>query len=251
MDISKLIANKGLSELEIKVLNFMLGNLSLCQKIGVRGVSKHNYTSTSTIMRLSKKLGYSGYIDMIYGLSALVKESSCGNEYTSEFLNNLNNPDLMKFNRREEVDKLLALLSTDTHKSIFIYGTGLSYVPAQYLYKKLMILGKSCIIATGSDSIGIFENNLKNIHFMIVFSKSGETPLVIDKVSMAKLNGIKTVAFTRETDNSLSSMADICFRIEDFNKLDDRNLLPNTFYPKTLMLIELLLFEFTLDRKLF
>ena len=251
MDISKLITNKGLSQLELKVLNYMLENLSLCHKIGVRGVSKHNYTSTSTIMRLSKKLGYSGFIDMIYGLSALVKENSCGDEYTSEFLSSLNNPDLMKFNKIEEVDKLLDLLSRDTHKSIFIYGTGLSYVPAEYLYKKLMILGKSCIIATGSDSIGIFENNLKNIHFMIVFSKSGETPIVIDKVSTAKKNGLKIVSFTSETDNSLSYMADVCFRIEDLNKLDDRNLLPNTFYPKTFMLIELLLFELTLNTKTF
>lgn len=251
MDISKLTANKGLSELEIRVLNFILENLDLCQKIGVRGVSKHNYTSTSTIMRLSKKLGYSGFVDMIYGLSSLIKKDCCGNEYTSEFLNSLNRPDLMKYNKREEVDKFLEILSADTHKSIFIYGTGLSYVPAEYLYKKLMILGKSCIIATGSDSIGIFENNLKNIHCMILFSKSGETPIVIDKVSTAKRSSIKIIAFTRETANSLSSLADICFRIEDFNKLDDRNMLPNTFYPKTFMLIELLLFEFTLDNKLF
>ncbi len=61
MDISKFIQNKGLTEIEIEVLNYMIDNINDINKMGVRGVAKNNFTSTSTIMRLAKKLGYSGF----------------------------------------------------------------------------------------------------------------------------------------------------------------------------------------------
>lgn len=34
------------------------------------------------------------------------------------------------------------------------------------------------------------------------------------------------------------------FHIEDSNKLDDRNMMANTFFPNVLMLIELLIYEY-------
>ncbi len=55
MDISKFIQNKGLTEIEIEVLNYMIDNINDINKMGVRGVAKNNFTSTSTIMRLAKK----------------------------------------------------------------------------------------------------------------------------------------------------------------------------------------------------
>lgn len=56
MDISKFIQNKGLTEIEIEVLNYMIDNINDINKMGVRGVAKNNFTSTSTIMRLAKNL---------------------------------------------------------------------------------------------------------------------------------------------------------------------------------------------------
>jgi len=73
MDISKFIQNKGLTEIEIEVLNYMIDNINDINKMGVRGVAKNNFTSTSTIMRLAKKLGYSGFLEMQYNLLSLTK----------------------------------------------------------------------------------------------------------------------------------------------------------------------------------
>lgn len=115
---------------------------------------------------------------------------------------------------------------------------------AEYINKKLLVMGKRCILSNGTDSIGVFENNLDFISAIIVISKSGETPMVLNKVKTAKEHNIKVISFTNERENSISKLSDIRFKIKDTNKLDDRNLMPNTFFPKVLVLIELLVYEY-------
>ena len=66
----------------------------------------------------------------------------------------------------------------------------------------------------------------------------------MDRVKTAKENGIYTVSFTNELDNRVNTLADMRFRIEDSNKLDDRNMMANTFFPNVMMLMELLIYEY-------
>ncbi len=53
-----------------------------------------------------------------------------------------------------------------------------------------------------------------------------------------------TVAITGEQKNSIGQFADLWFRIENPWKLDDQNTMPNTFFPQTMMLIELIAYEY-------
>ena len=54
-DISKLIQGKNLSELDIKILHYIIENIDDVLERGVREIAKDNFTSPSTIIRLSKK----------------------------------------------------------------------------------------------------------------------------------------------------------------------------------------------------
>ena len=127
---------------------------------------------------------------------------------------------------------------------IFLYATGFSAIPIEYLTKKLLVLGIKCIYSNGMDSIGVFENNLENMELFIAVSRSGETNWVVDRVKTAMENGVYTVSFTNEAENRVSSMTDMQFRIEDSNKLDDRNMMANTFFPNVIMFMELLIYEY-------
>lgn len=244
MDISKFIQNKGLTQTELQVLNYIIDNIDDVLKMGVRGVAKNNFTSTSTIMRLSKKLGYSGFLEMQYNLLYLTKNQSKDNLNDNDFIESLNMNSLLKENSREAIDGFIDILSNDDHKFIFIYANGFSGIVAEYVNKKLLVMGKRCIMSNGTDSVGVFENNLDFVSAIIVISKSGETPMVLNKVKTAKKHNIKVVSFTNESENSISKLSDIRFKIKDTNKLDDRNLRPNTFFPKVLVLVELLVYEY-------
>lgn len=244
MDLSKLVENKGLTEIELKVLNYMIDNIEDLNKMGVRGIAKNNFTSTSTIMRLAKKLGYSGFLEMQYNLLSLTKNELADNLHESDFIESLKMNNLLQGVSNEDINKFLDILFDDNQKFIFIYANGFSGIVAEYINKKFLVMGKRCILSNGTDSIGVFENNLDFISSIIVISKSGETPMVLNKVRTAKEHNIKVVSFTNELENSISKISDISFKIEDTNKLDDRNIMPNTFFPKVLIIIELLVYEY-------
>lgn len=241
VDISKLIQGKDLSESDQQLLTYIINNMDTVLQMGVRQIAKENYTSPATIIRLSKKLGYKGFIDLYYHLLPLVNaETVPGGNSEDEFFQ-LDHALVLQHNSIEDMDEFIGNVLSLDGKFIFIYAAGFSAIAAEYLYKKLLLLGKPVILATTLDSVGVLENNLKNIGAFVAISKSGETQSVVDKALKAKNADIFTVAFTKETTNRLGECSDLNFKVTDQHKLDDRNLLPNTFFPFTLMLVEYLL----------
>lgn len=237
-DISKLIQGKNLSELDIKILHYIIENIDDVLERGVREIAKDNFTSPSTIIRLSKKMGYTGFIDLYYQLLPMIKNTDDHPVDNDEEFLRISQKDFFKENSREDIHQFIHQVLHLKQKYIFIYATGFSAIAAEYLYKKLLVLGKKTVIATGTDSIGVFENNLEDIGAFVVISKSGETQQVIDKLLVAKDQGIFTITFTKETSNRAAELSDLNFKINDNNKLDDRNMLPNSFFPRLLMLVE-------------
>lgn len=63
VNIEKITQGKNLTDTEQTVLEYILDQLDTVQTEGVRGVARANYTSTSTIMRLARKMDYSGFVD--------------------------------------------------------------------------------------------------------------------------------------------------------------------------------------------
>ena len=73
MNIEKITQGKNLTDTERTVLEYILDHLDTVQTEGVRGVARANYTSTSTIMRLARKMNYSGFVDMCYKLRSFTE----------------------------------------------------------------------------------------------------------------------------------------------------------------------------------
>ncbi len=244
VDLSKLTAGRNLTEVENSVLRYMIDHMDSMLKMGVRGVAKENFTSTSTIMRLTKKLGYNGFVDMYYKLLPLVNRANDNVNTDMQFINSFCSNSLLKYNSYEDIREFARRIGHMGAGYVFLYATGFSAIPVEYLTKKLLVLGIKCIYSNGMDSIGVFENNLENMEMFIAVSRSGETNWVVDRVKTAMENGIYTVSFTNEAENRVSSMTDMQFRIEDSNQLDDRNMMANTFFPNVIMFMELLIYEY-------
>ena len=244
VDLNKFIEGKNLTEIEKTVLEYIVDNIDQVLKMGVRGVARANYTSSSTIMRLTKKLEYNGFVDMYYRLLPMIKSSEVIVHEDAHFIDSFSSNKLIKYNSYSKIREFAKKICEIDKKYIFIFGTGFSAMSAEYFNRKLLVLGRKCIMSSGMDSIGVFENNLSDMGMLIVISKSGETKSVVERVKTAKENGIYVVSFTNELNNSVNSLADLPFLIEDSNKLDDRNMAPNTFFPNVLMLIELLVYEY-------
>ena len=180
IDIEKLTCGIQLTDIERNVLEYLLTHLDQALKLGVRGVARENFTSTSTVMRLSRKLGYNGFIEMYYKLLGAVGGVSRGYEVNEDFVSHFAGKEAVSLenyqNLRRAAEKICA-----TPDTVFIYGMGFSSMMANYLGKKLLVLGIKCILSDGADSIGIFENNMESIGVFIAFSRSGRSPYVLKK----------------------------------------------------------------------
>lgn len=246
MNITKLVAGKKLNDVELRVLQYIIDNIDDVMNMGVRGIAKNNYTSTSVIMRLTKKLGYTGFIDMYYKVYPLIKSDRQHDNNLSDTVpgNPFSIAHLQQFNNYSQLQQLAQKLTIYDDKFFFVYATGFSAIVAEYIHKKLLVLGKKSMLATGSDSAGVFENNLSHVGIFFAVSKSGQTQQVVNKAITAKENGIYIVSFTNELANPLAEISDINFKIEDKCKFDDLNIFPNPFFPNVLMLFEAITYEY-------
>lgn len=241
MDLDKFTSGKQLTVLELSILDYIVKNIDEIQEMGVREVAEVTYTSPASVIRLSKKLGYTGYTDMYYSLLPIIKRDGHNEYKESNGLLNFDFSDILNGFSQEKIDLFNKYVFEKSDKYIFIYATGFSEIIAKYIYKKLLVLGRKVIISSGSDSIGIFENNLENIGAMLVVSKSGETNLVYNKLNKAAETNIYTISFTQDSYNRIAELSNLNIPIIDLHPLDDRNMLPNVFFSGVLLTFEYLL----------
>lgn len=244
IDISKIIQGKNLTELDVQIIRYIITNIDTVLQKGVREIAKDNFTSPATVIRLSKKLGYTGFVDMYYQLLPMIRNVEVPQSGDIEDFLQVSQTDFLTLNSMEDIETFISEVLNLDQKYIFIYATGFSAIAAEYFHKKLLVLGRKTIFASATDSVGIFENNLEDIGALVVISKSGETQTVIDKLHAAKEHHVFTVSFTKETENRIAKLSDLNFKIMDYNKLDDRNMLPNRFFPKLLLLFEFILKQY-------
>ncbi len=242
-NIEKLTHGIKLSETERQVFQYIIDHHDEMLKLGVRGIAEKNYTSTSTVMRLTKKLGYTGFIDMHYKISSLLEDIEhkiTEVEFNNAFLNSF----LEKDQQEQKIIRVAQEIYQESSQYFFIYATGFSGIIGEYIYKKLLVLGKKALFATGSDSVGVLDNNLENIRVFLTVSKSGETEQVIAKAITAKESGLIVVSFTSDDTNTLAKIADINFVLADLYRLDDRNMLPNPFFANVIMMFEKIIYAY-------
>ena len=209
-----------LTRAEYRILSYLIDNPTQVGKLTIRELAQANFVSTTTIMRLCQKLGFSGYSELVYYCKQLLSTAEKSHQLKSDenevaeplfdqFLANyLKTFTLISDERRQAFADLI-----NSKNSFFIYGAGFSHIFSEYISKRLQLIGKD---ASGlSDSKNIFINNASRYTVFIAISRSGETEQVVEKARIAKSIGMKIVAFTRASANPLAELADIHFPIYD------------------------------------
>lgn len=241
MDLNKFTFGKKLTDLELSILDYIVENIEEIQDLGVRDIANATFTSPSSVIRLSKKMGFTGYTDLYYSLLPIVKKSKVDTYDAGSGILDFDFSGILNEFSEAKIETFNCHVFSKSDKYIFIYATGFSNIIAEYIYKKLLVLGRKVIVSSGSDSIGIFENNLEDISAMLVVSKSGETEQVYNKLTKAAEADIFTISFTQDSQNRMAELTDLNIPIKDLHQLDDRNMLPNVFFPGVLLTFEFLL----------
>ncbi|EPZ60540.1 helix-turn-helix domain, rpiR family protein [[Clostridium] sordellii ATCC 9714] len=131
MNFEYLCDKYQLSTIEQNILKYLYSNIDNLKKLGIRKVAKDNFTSTTIIYKLCKKLGFEGYSDMIYNIS-----------YSNKSEDSDSSVDIFT-NASNEISKNLKPLSTILNKSrnklIMLLGVGYSQMIANYMSERFVI----------------------------------------------------------------------------------------------------------------
>ncbi|MDZ7324459.1 MurR/RpiR family transcriptional regulator [Kosakonia sacchari] len=216
-----LTRGESLTRAEYRVLAHLTEHPLLVGNITVRELAQATFVSTATIIRLCQKLGFSGYSEFIWHCKQRLADTphitgphSEPSELPAAFAQFMANYQrTFQWVSAEKRQQFAALLHEQ--ESFFLYGAGFSYLFAEYLTKKLQVLGKTAFISGPGDSRNIFLSNAARYQVFIAVSRSGETEQVLDKARIARTVGMTVVAFTRASVNPLAEMADIHFALYD------------------------------------
>ena len=233
-DIHKLAERYHLNDSEQRLLRDMLEGIDAGVQYSVRELAARHYVSPASVMRLSKKMGYSGYTDMAYRLEFLTRNERENKNHSSDitsFIGDIPEEDIAAFTR---------LLIAHRHTPILVTGTGFCNPLREFFARKLLVLGFTAI---GTNSYEVYENNTLHAGLVIAISKSGGTDTIMKPVEDAAANGVEIISFTGNANSPIAGQAKLSFALLDDKIMDDRNLTANYFYARVLVLFEYLMDE--------
>ncbi|MGL5640740.1 MAG: MurR/RpiR family transcriptional regulator [Paraclostridium sp.] len=216
-----------LSNIEQNILKYLYNNIDNLKKIGIRKVAKDNFTSTTIIYKLCKKLGFEGYSDMIYNISYSRKPEEF--DSSVDIFTNASNQINLNLN------PLSNILKNSKSKLIMLLGVGYSQMIANYMSERFVINGFKCIANT---HLQLLSTSHKDEVLLIVISNSGESSSILEVSETAKNNGIQIVSFVGNENSNLAKISDLPIILKGYEKFPNLKNSPNTFFSEVLLLFE-------------
>ena len=221
MDVEMLIDKYQLNDSEAEVLRFMKKNRQSLKTIGIRDVAKATYVSTATIINMAKKIGYSGYSELVFALgnsqSDIAMPSTFSNEEKAAFID---------------------LLSEYRNKRIMILGSGFSQNLANYFSESLNLFG---FRATANSHLEFLRQQVQQDILLVIISNSGDTVRLAELAKMANDHHIDVIAFVGQKNSKIGSLATLTISTETYTPQRISDYQPNLFFGTTLNQFELLL----------
>lgn len=191
-------------------------------KLSIHALAERTYTSAATIIRLCKKLGFSGYKEFIISLNYEIALRSEDRKDISEEIRKGDElkdivdkvtyrsiqalEDTRKLMDLEELQKCVNLL--ENAKMIGLFGIGSSFLAARDMYLKFLRLNKPCVCNEDWHSQIICARNLLNNDVAVIFSYSGMTREMITCARILKDQNVPVITVTRFSENELTRLSD-------------------------------------------
>lgn len=227
--INKLYTDYKLSDTEKEVLKYIATHIDEALKNGIRGVAQANYTSATTVMRLSKKLGYEGFREMIYSFKSTL--SSPTGQLSAAVR------DKVHFSYdMQDLQSFISIL--DRKGFVCVHGQGYSRLIAEYLERKLISSACTAIAQDYLEADTIISNFRHKLDAMIIVSKSGNNPFAVEAAQQCREAKVLTIVFTGNPHSELRKYCDTVFVIKDDHPFDIENVQSNYFFGYCILAFE-------------
>ncbi|POT56239.1 MurR/RpiR family transcriptional regulator [Citrobacter amalonaticus] len=181
------------SRTERIVYEYILCNTHRLAMMSAKTIASETFTTTTSVNRVSKKMGYSGYTELRYKWSSEQhgKMPVCTSETDST---------------ENEINSLCQTLSNASH--VYLYARGATITSLNYLSRFISIAGIPHLELTDVHQLALINKGM-----LLIVSKSGETKDITEMARSAKRKNIKVIAITQK-NSTLSRIASRSWCIE-------------------------------------
>lgn len=221
-----------LTELEKTVTNAIHGHILKGEKVSIDLIAKECYVSKAAIVKLAKKLGYSGYSEMYY---ILMSASRTQRAADFSHIINLNGDE----SRTASIHLFCDLLYEYRNAKIHLDSIGFCDAACNYYLQKLLIFGFDVV---SSYHFAAFHKERPGLFCFM--SHSGSRSEIFDRVNAAINSDFKVLALTGSKHSPLGTTADYTIEVAGERTLPT-SYQPNYFTANLIILLEMVLTEYS------
>ena len=177
------------------------------------------YISNATIVRFCQQLGFRGFNEFKFELRKQLNEQhenklSEENLFEEQFSAFKDYIDMIPF---EQIEKIYQMLHS--HSTIYIYGTDMSSISANYLFSILSSLDYPCIYVDWRHLLRGIAEYTDHDTLMIMITSHGATERYEDILLTLKANHTEIIFITDEENNSLKQLSNVYINTNEQGKM--------------------------------
>lgn len=168
-----------LSTSEKEIVRFLFSNSKLCSHLSLAKLATKLYVSESSIFRLCKKIGLSGYSELRFELSDLAHERKIN---TIDIATEVENAIQEVLNYCSTLDLEKVFLDIEHANTIYLYSTGWSQeLIARYLLHELFMIGKKAVMLPSAiEELKMVSKRATEGDMLFIVSYSGDNVQIRD-----------------------------------------------------------------------
>ncbi len=210
MNFENRIYNKEfkLNDTDDSIIEYIRTNRSDIHKISIQKIANDLFISPNAIMRLAKKLGYSGFSELKFSLQS-ENEPKNHKTITTQIFEKIPNNISRTFDVVDETSVNQMLSCLQEANRIMFAGVDDAVFFCELFGRYLKYSGKKVDYFKHIDDIEDMAEQYKINDLIVIISASGQTESLINIAKSAKTRNVKVISMTHFEENSLNSISDI------------------------------------------
>ena len=223
--IAQLTAAKRFNGTEKNLADYILKHKEKVLDLSIQQLANDTFSSTSTIVRLCRKIGLKGYKDFKIKLAAELQrhyndisavdpdfpftENDSNKEISQKLLDIMQNS--LQTTSLLLTDELLesAVKKILQAKKLGIFAYGDTYVSALSFQNKLMKINYNATLPLLSDESKFLASNFKKTDCAILISYSGRSKRTYHLARILRLNGCQIITVTADQKSEIAHLSDL------------------------------------------
>lgn len=204
-----------LTDNDYHILSYVEKEPERVANMTIMELSQQCNMSKSSILRMTKKLGFSGYSEFKYYL----KESSAKNDSSGNVFELSENDIKRTVQLFDNQDKQPIYSLIDEAETLYAYGTGWGQQNAlQELSRYLLSMDKRVYLIPSLRELQVASKNMSSDDLVIIASLSGDIDEVTSDLKKISHQGVPTLSITSFKNNHLAELStyQLYFQSTDF-----------------------------------